>query len=146
MVSDEPVSSRDVSIKSEMINPLQKLQPEPGLALIFIAHNVSRVRHIAGRVLVLYPGRLMEVADCDSICEAPSHPSAHMRIAAVQRPDSAIVRGELPSPLAPPSGCPFRTRCARETLPLRRVARTLVACHRAHDAAPAANRRPEAGR
>jgi len=154
VVCDEPVSALDVSIKSQVINLLQDLQGELGLSLIFIAHDLGSVRHISDRVVVLYLGRVMEVADRDAIYENPRHPYTQMLIAAVPIPDPEIarrlqlevVRGELPSPLSSPSGCPFRTRCvhaidrcARETPALRRVGASLVACHRADDPAVAAD-------
>lgn len=150
VVCDEPVSSLDVSIKAQVINLLQDLQRALGLALIFIAHDLGSVRHISNRVVVLYLGSVMEVADRDTIYEMPRHPYTRMLIAAAPIPDPRIsrrrrleiVRGELPSPLSPPSGCPFRTRCtyaiercSREVPALRRVGGSLVACHRADDAA-----------
>jgi len=148
VVCDEPVSALDVSIKSQVINLLQNLQEELGLSLIFIAHDLGSVRHISDRIVVLYLGRVMEIADRDAIYERARHPYTQMLIAAVPIPDPEIarrrrlevVRGELPSPLDPPSGCPFRTRCAyavercaREQPALRRVGASLVACHRADD-------------
>ncbi len=148
VVCDEPVSALDVSIKSQVINLLQDLQRELGLSLIFIAHDLGSVRHISDRVVVLYLGRVMEVADRDTIYDNPRHPYTRMLIAAVPIPDPGIarrqrlevVRGELPSPLSPPSGCPFRTRCtyandrcAREVPALRQVSGSLVACHRAEE-------------
>lgn len=148
MVCDEPVSSLDVSIKSQVINLLQDLQAEFGLSLVFIAHDLASVRHIAERVVVLYLGRVMEVADRDSIYLAPRHPYTRMLIAAVpildptvrQKSKLDVVRGELPSPLDPPTGCPFRTRClytiercAAERPELRPVGKSQVACHRAEE-------------
>lgn len=148
LVCDEPVSSLDVSIKSQVINLLQDMQQEFGLSLLFIAHDLASVRHIASQVVVLYLGHVMEISDRDNIYRKPRHPYTQMLIAAVPVPNPRIarkrklevVRGELPSPLDPPSGCPFRTRCpfaiARcksEYPALRRVGNSQVACHRANE-------------
>ncbi len=148
VVCDEPVSSLDVSIKSQVINLLQNLQAERGLTYLFIAHDLTSVRHIAQRVVVLYLGRVMEVADRDAIYRQPRHPYTQMLIAAVPIPDPRMareckvsaVRGELPSPLKPPSGCAFRTRCpwaiercAMERPELRLIDGSQVACHRAEE-------------
>ena len=148
VVCDEPVSSLDVSIKSQVINLLQNLQAERGLTYLFIAHDLTSVRHIAQRVVVLYLGRVMEVADRDAIYRQPRHPYTQMLIAAVPIPDPrvarqckvSVVRGELPSPLKPPSGCAFRTRCpwalercAMERPELRVIENSQVACHRAEE-------------
>ena len=150
VVCDEPVSALDVSIKSQIINLLQDIQDEMGLSLIFIAHDLSSVRHISDRVVVLYLGRVMEVASREAIYERPRHPYTRMLIEAVPVPDPEIahkkqlrtVQGELPSPLSPPSGCPFRTRCvyatglcAKERPQLREMGDGLVACHRAEELA-----------
>ncbi len=148
VVCDEPVSSLDVSIKSQVINLLQNLQSERGLTYLFIAHDLTSVRHIAQRVVVLYLGRVMEVANRDAIYRQPRHPYTQMLIAAVPIPDPrvarqrkvSVVRGELPSPLKPPSGCAFRTRCpwaiercALERPELRMIGNSQVACHRAEE-------------
>lgn len=148
VVCDEPVSALDVSIKSQIVNLLQDIQDEMGLSLIFIAHDLSSVRHISDRVVVLYLGRVMEVASRESIYQRPRHPYTRMLIEAVPVPDPDIARkkqlkavqGELPSPLSPPSGCPFRTRClhatercAKERPALRAMGDGLVACHRAEE-------------
>lgn len=152
IVCDEPVSALDVSIKSQVINLLQDLQHELGLSLIFIAHDLGSVRHISRRVVVLYLGKVMEIADSAALYTNPRHPYTQMLIAAApiadpgiaRRRDLGVVRGELPSPLAPPSGCPFRTRCmyaiercAQEQPALREVGASRVACHRADEPAVA---------
>ncbi|MGH8274091.1 MAG: ABC transporter ATP-binding protein [Gammaproteobacteria bacterium] len=152
VVCDEPVSALDVSIKSQVINLLQDLQRELGLSLIFIAHDLGSVRHISRRVVVLYLGKVMEIADSTALYNNPRHPYTQMLIAAApiadpgiaRQRDLKVVRGELPSPLAPPSGCPFRTRCtyaiercAQEGPALREVGASRVACHRADEPAVA---------
>lgn len=124
IVCDEAVSALDVSIQAQIVNLLQKLQKEFGLSLLFISHDLSVVRHISHRILVLYLGNVMEVADRDTIYAAPKHPYTKALISAVPIPDPVLERnkerimltGELPSPINPPSGCVFRTRCpyARE--------------------------------
>ena len=146
IVCDEPVSALDVSIQGQIINLLMQLQAEFGMAMIFISHNLAVVRHISKRILVLYLGRAMEIADRDALYGNPLHPYTRALISAVPIPDPELesgkrrlrLSGELPSPLSPPSGCVFRTRCplaedrcARETPELEDTGDgRQVACHR----------------
>jgi len=144
VVCDEPLSALDVSIKSQISNLLKDLQRELGLTLLFISHDLAAVRFSCDDVLVLYLGRVMELAPRDVLFATPRHPYTRALLDAVPVPDpaaararrAALLRGELPSPLAPPSGCVFRTRCpvaeprcAALSPEARRIGDTEVACH-----------------
>jgi oligopeptide transport system ATP-binding protein len=123
IICDEPVSALDVSIQAQIINLLIRLQQEFNLSLILISHDLSVVRQISHRVLVLYLGRVMEIASRDELYATPRHPYTQALISAVPIPDPdreankppASLTGDLPSPFEPPSGCLFRTRCPRAT-------------------------------
>ncbi|MDD3369112.1 MAG: ATP-binding cassette domain-containing protein [Lachnospiraceae bacterium] len=119
IVCDEPVSALDVSIQAQVINMLEKLQKERGLTYLFIAHDLAVVKHISDRIGVLYLGHLVELAESEELYKNALHPYTQMLLSAVPiaDPDESakrervILEGEVPSPINPPSGCPFRTRC-----------------------------------
>ncbi|CAL9276019.1 ABC transporter ATP-binding protein [Streptomyces rochei] len=150
IVADEPVSALDVSIQAQVVNLLQKVQKELGIAFLFIAHDLAVVRHFSQRVAVMYLGKVIEVGDRDSIYTRPRHPYTHALLSAV--PEVTLtdeeggtrerirLAGDVPSPINPPSGCRFRTRCwkaqdkcASEVPPLVRIDGNrdghLTACH-----------------
>ncbi len=150
LICDEPVSALDVSIQAQIINLLQDLQQKLGLALLFIAHDLSVVRHISDRVMVMYLGRSMEVAEKDALYRKPLHPYSRALMKSVPVPDPKLARaalpelwlkGDMPSPFDPPRGCVFHSRCPYKVkrcqvdVPaLRRLeGGGWVACHRAEE-------------
>ena len=145
IVCDEPISALDVSIHAQIINMLKRIQKEMGIAYLFIAHDLSMVKHISDRIGVMYLGHMVELGSSRELYAMPMHPYTRALLSAVPIPDPVagktrkriILGGELPSPLDPPSGCPFRTRCpdamercSMERPQLKEADGRLVACHR----------------
>jgi len=142
LICDEPTSALDVSIQAQVLNLLRELQSRLGLACLFVSHNLAAVRHMAPRVAVMYLGRIVEEAPRDALFSTPMHPYTQALLSAAAEPGGEkrtriVLKGEVPSPANPPSGCRFRTRCPRaaarcaeESPLLREVAKGQhVACH-----------------
>ena len=144
IVCDEPISALDVSIQAQVINLLENIQAEMGISYLFIAHDLSMVKHISDRIGVMYLGNLVELGDADDVYRHPLHPYTQALLSSVPIPDPKTARekqrivleGELPSPINPPSGCVFRTRCpkvmekcATDKPKLTKVNDREVACH-----------------
>jgi len=147
IIADEPVSALDVSIQAQVLNLMQKLQQELKLTYIFIAHDLGVVRHISDRVGVMYLGRIVELADSESLYREPLHPYTQALLSAVPIPDPThhreqfLLEGDIPSPSNPPAGCSFHTRCpyatdlCKFTVPIFRKVKPghAVACHLYND-------------
>ena len=145
IVADEPISALDVSIQAQIMNLLSELREKLGLTLLFIAHDLAAIRHVSDRIAVMYLGRIVELADAQTIVDRPQHPYTQALLSAVPIPDPTreqsrqrtVLSGEMPSPINPPSGCPFHTRCpfsedrCRTEVPRMRTIDTghQVACH-----------------
>jgi peptide/nickel transport system ATP-binding protein len=143
LVCDEPVSSLDVSIRAQILNLLEQMKARYGLTMLFVAHDLAVVKAVSDRVAVMYLGKLCEIAEATELFRAPTHPYTATLLAAIPLPDPDAARsrivpiGEPPSPVSPPSGCRFRTRCPRadaqceREVPAMRAVRAghQVACH-----------------
>ena len=145
LILDEPVSALDVSVQAQILNLLEDLKADFGLTMVFVSHDLAVVRNVSDRVMVMYLGKVCEVADTERLYDTPAHPYTRALLASIPGHDldlpeaSTLISGELPSPIEPPSGCRFRTRCpsanevcAAEEPELREVAvGQFVACHHA---------------
>lgn len=144
IICDEPISALDVSIQAQIINLLEKLRDERGIAYLFIAHDISMVKHISQRISVMYLGHIVETGESNAIYRNPLHPYSKALLSAVCIPDPEIaknkhrmiLKGEIPSPINPKPGCPFASRCqyvmdiCKQEMPeLKEVENQLVACH-----------------
>ena len=121
IIADEPISALDVSIQAQVVNLMKKLQKEKGLTYLFISHDLSVVKHISDRIVVMYLGKVVEVAEADELFLNPKHPYTQALLSAIPEPtlhrrrEKIILKGDVPSPKNPPSGCRFHTRCPLAT-------------------------------
>jgi oligopeptide/dipeptide ABC transporter ATP-binding protein len=154
LIADEPVSALDVSIQAQILNLFTELRRRMGLTLVFISHDLAAVRHISDRIAVMYLGKLVELASADETCTSPLHPYTAALISSSPVPDPKVetqrkpiaLRGEIPSPVDPPTGCRFHTRCPIARFPKcsdeepqlvpHAAAERLVACHFAGELRP----------
>ncbi len=149
LVCDEPVSALDVSVQAQIINLLQDIQRERGLAYLFIAHDLAVVEHISHRIMVMYLGHAVEIGPAKVVTSRPAHPYTQALLSAVpeirpRKKERTLLKGDLPSPLNPPPGCPFQTRCPLvqdickiDMPPLRRAGKDhFAACHFVEEVAP----------
>ncbi|MAG02996.1 MAG: peptide ABC transporter ATP-binding protein [Acidimicrobiaceae bacterium] len=121
LICDEPVSALDVSVQAQILNILEEMKERFGLTLVFISHDLSVVRNVSDRVVVMYLGKVCEIGDADTLFSEPSHPYTRVLLASAPEPSAVVdasesaIGDEIPSPIDPPSGCRFRTRCPRAT-------------------------------